>query len=87
MPIHVVTQASQLPTEFLDPSPERQLVIGFDCEGVDLCRHGTLCIMQVFFMPIILDLVFYLNLQCEEVFHLETSVLHRVSGTRLGFLH
>ena len=47
VPIHVVTQVSQLPIEFLEPSPERQLVIGFDCEGVDLCRHGTLCIMQV----------------------------------------
>ncbi|KAI3504863.1 hypothetical protein L1887_26618 [Cichorium endivia] len=25
----------------------KKLVIGFDCEGVDLCRNGTLCIMQV----------------------------------------
>lgn len=47
VPIHIVTHASQLPTAFLEPSPESQLVIGFDCEGVDLCRHGTLCIMQV----------------------------------------
>lgn len=47
VPIHIVTNASQLPVEFLNPSPERQLVVGFDCEGVDLCRHGTLCIMQV----------------------------------------
>ena len=47
VPIHIVTDASQLPAEFLEPSPENQLVIGFDCEGVDLCRHGTLCIMQV----------------------------------------
>jgi exonuclease 3'-5' domain-containing protein 1 len=47
VPIHIVTHASQLPTEFLEPSVESQLVIGFDCEGVDLCRHGTLCIMQV----------------------------------------
>lgn len=46
--IHVVTCASQLPAEFLQPSSERQLVIGFDCEGVDLCRSGTLCVMQVF---------------------------------------
>ncbi|CAL5429241.1 unnamed protein product [Camellia sinensis] len=45
-PIHIVTHASQLPPEFLEPSLERQLVIGFDCEGVDLCRNGTLCIMQ-----------------------------------------
>lgn len=47
VPIHIVTHASQLPTAFLEPSPESQLVIGFDCEGVNLCRHGTLCIMQV----------------------------------------
>ncbi|XP_040997445.1 uncharacterized protein LOC121243393 isoform X3 [Juglans microcarpa x Juglans regia] len=47
VPIHIVTHASQLPTAFLEPSPESQLVIGFDCEGVDLCRHGTLCIMQL----------------------------------------
>ncbi|KAK6140878.1 hypothetical protein DH2020_025372 [Rehmannia glutinosa] len=49
VPIHVVTHASQLPAEFLQPSSERQLVIGFDCEGVDLCRQGTLCIMQLAF--------------------------------------
>lgn len=47
VPIYIVTHASQLPVEFLEPSYERQLIIGFDCEGVDLCRHGTLCIMQV----------------------------------------
>ena len=49
VPIQMVTHASQLPTEFLYPSPERRLVIGFDCEGVDLCRYGTLCIMQLAF--------------------------------------
>uniref|UniRef100_A0A5B6YMN9 3'-5' exonuclease domain-containing protein n=1 Tax=Davidia involucrata TaxID=16924 RepID=A0A5B6YMN9_DAVIN len=49
VPIQIVTHASQLPTEFLYPSPERQFVIGFDCEGVDLCRYGTLCIMQLAF--------------------------------------
>ncbi|KAL6960091.1 hypothetical protein U1Q18_049395 [Sarracenia purpurea var. burkii] len=49
VPIHIVTNASQLPVEFLYPSSERQLVIGFDCEGVDLCRYGTLCIMQLAF--------------------------------------
>lgn len=49
VPIHIVTQACQLPPEFLEPSVERQLVIGFDCEGVDLCRSGTLCIMQLAF--------------------------------------
>ncbi|KAK9101237.1 hypothetical protein Scep_024667 [Stephania cephalantha] len=49
VPIHIVTSASQLPSEFLEPSPGKQLIIGFDCEGVDLCRHGTLCIMQIAF--------------------------------------
>ncbi|KAF8393475.1 hypothetical protein HHK36_021719 [Tetracentron sinense] len=49
VPIHIVTHASQLPSEFLEPSPDRQLIIGFDCEGVDLCRYGTLCIMQLAF--------------------------------------
>ncbi|KAH6835908.1 3'-5' exonuclease domain-containing protein / K homology domain-containing protein / KH domain-containing protein [Perilla frutescens var. hirtella] len=49
VPIHVVTHASQLPEEFLQPSREKQMVIGFDCEGVDLCRQGTLCIMQLAF--------------------------------------
>ncbi|KAL0394143.1 UNVERIFIED_CONTAM: hypothetical protein Slati_4380500 [Sesamum latifolium] len=46
VPIHVVTDASQLPAEFLQPSCERQLVIGFDCEGVDLCRDGLHFQMQ-----------------------------------------
>ncbi|KAL3818979.1 hypothetical protein ACJIZ3_004884 [Penstemon smallii] len=49
VPIHIVTQASQLPAEFLQPSCEKQLVIGFDCEGADLCRKGALCIMQLAF--------------------------------------
>ncbi|WVY92289.1 hypothetical protein V8G54_037803 [Vigna mungo] len=49
VPIHIVTLASQLPVEFLEPSPQSELVIGFDCEGVDLCRKGTLCIMQLAF--------------------------------------
>ncbi|KAF5748290.1 hypothetical protein HS088_TW04G00242 [Tripterygium wilfordii] len=49
VPVHVVTDASELPVEFLNPSPEKPLIIGFDCEGVDLCRYGTLCIMQLAF--------------------------------------
>ncbi|GAB2274744.1 hypothetical protein Dimus_009517 [Dionaea muscipula] len=49
VPIHIVTSASELPVEFLEPSAQSQLVIGFDCEGVDLCRDGTLCIMQLAF--------------------------------------
>lgn len=50
--IHLVTHQSQLPSEFLYPSPHNQFIIGIDCEGVHLCRHGTLCIMQVFlFLP------------------------------------
>ncbi|XP_019429532.1 PREDICTED: piRNA biogenesis protein EXD1 [Lupinus angustifolius] len=49
VPIHIVTNASQLPIEFLEPSPQSQIAIGFDCEGVDLCRYGSLCIMQLAF--------------------------------------
>ncbi|XP_068652483.1 uncharacterized protein [Aristolochia californica] len=49
VPIHIVTHPSQLPPEFLEPSIEKKLVVGFDCEGVDLCRYGTLCIMQLAF--------------------------------------
>ncbi|KAH8504440.1 hypothetical protein Peur_046008 [Populus x canadensis] len=49
VPIHVVTEPSQLPVEFLNPSAAKQLIIGFDCEGVNLCRHGALCIMQLAF--------------------------------------
>ncbi|KAG5121337.1 hypothetical protein JHK84_039677 [Glycine max] len=49
VPIHIVTAATQLPVEFLEPSPQSKLVIGFDCEGVDLCRKGTLCVMQLAF--------------------------------------
>lgn len=47
LPIHIVTTASELPADFLEPSPQSELVIGFDCEGVDLCRDGALCVMQV----------------------------------------
>lgn len=47
LPMLVVTKPGQLPVEFLEPSAAQKLVIGFDCEGVDLCRHGALCIMQV----------------------------------------
>ncbi|KAM0932522.1 putative 3'-5' exonuclease domain, K domain, ribonuclease H-like superfamily [Dioscorea sansibarensis] len=49
VPIHIVDDASQLPHEFLNPSAEKKLVIGFDCEGVDLCRNGALCVMQLAF--------------------------------------
>ncbi|XP_010417369.1 PREDICTED: uncharacterized protein LOC104703122 isoform X1 [Camelina sativa] len=49
VPIHIVKDPLQLPADFLNPSPEKKLVIGFDCEGVDLCRHGKLCIMQIAF--------------------------------------
>ncbi|KAL9247385.1 hypothetical protein vseg_020822 [Gypsophila vaccaria] len=47
VPIHIVTNASQFPKELRIPSPERQVVIGFDSEGVNLSRHGTLCILQI----------------------------------------
>ncbi|XVE88767.1 hypothetical protein DITRI_Ditri19aG0095300 [Diplodiscus trichospermus] len=49
VPIHIVTHASQLPEEFLFPSPKSHLIVGFDCEGVHLCRYGALCIMQLAF--------------------------------------
>lgn len=49
VPIHIVSNASELPEEFLVPSAEKQLVIGFDCEGIDLCRQGALCVMQLAF--------------------------------------
>ncbi|RYR55585.1 hypothetical protein Ahy_A06g030773 isoform B [Arachis hypogaea] len=49
VPIHIVTTASQLPTEFLEPSPQHQFIIGFDCEGEDLCRTGALCLIQLAF--------------------------------------
>ncbi|GAB4837149.1 hypothetical protein Ancab_002060 [Ancistrocladus abbreviatus] len=49
LPIYIVTKASQLPVEFLEPSPQSKLVVGFDCEGVDLCRDGALCIIQLAF--------------------------------------
>jgi hypothetical protein len=61
VPIHIVTKAYQLPVDFLEPSPQSKLVIGFDCEAVDLCRYGTLCIMQVNFIFFILDLVLLLR--------------------------
>ena len=47
VPIHIVREASQLPRCFLEPSSDQPLTVGFDCEGVDLARHGRLCIMQV----------------------------------------
>lgn len=49
VPVHIVTDPSQLPHPFLVPDPEEHLTIGFDCEGVDLARHGRLCIMQLAF--------------------------------------
>lgn len=52
-PIHIVTHASQLPSEFLYPSAKRPFIVGFDCEGVDLCRYGTLSIMQLAFVDAI----------------------------------
>uniref|UniRef100_A0A7I4EHD3 3'-5' exonuclease domain-containing protein n=2 Tax=Physcomitrium patens TaxID=3218 RepID=A0A7I4EHD3_PHYPA len=49
IPVHIVTHHSQLPMSFLQPRPDQPLVIGFDCEGVDLARYGRLCIMQLAF--------------------------------------
>ena len=54
VPIRVVTEPSQLPVEFLNPAAAKQLIIGFDCEGVNLCRHGALCIMQVSYSLVVL---------------------------------
>ncbi|CAN1161775.1 piRNA biogenesis protein EXD1 [Linum perenne] len=53
LPIEIVTEASQLPIEFLNPSPDHELVIGFDCEGIDLCRYGRLCVIQLAFPDVI----------------------------------
>nr|KJB18564.1 hypothetical protein B456_003G060400 [Gossypium raimondii] len=53
VPIHIVTHASQLPKEFLFPSSKNHLIVGFDCEGVQLCHYGTLCIMQLAFLDAI----------------------------------
>lgn len=47
VPVHIVTNSAQLPVAFLQPNADQSLVIGFDCEGVDLARYGRLCIMQV----------------------------------------
>ncbi|MCH85161.1 3'-5' exonuclease, partial [Trifolium medium] len=49
VPIHIVTKAFELPANFLEPSPQAKLVIGFDCEAVDLCRYGTLSIIHLGF--------------------------------------
>ncbi|XP_019244071.1 PREDICTED: uncharacterized protein LOC109223996 isoform X2 [Nicotiana attenuata] len=49
VPIFIVTHESQLPATFLNPSPKNELVVGLDCEGVDLCRYGTLCIVQALY--------------------------------------
>lgn len=51
-------QQSQLPVEFLKPPTENQLIIGLDCEGVNLSRNGTLCIMQVIYMRILVGILF-----------------------------
>lgn len=67
LPVHVVTKASQLPIDFLEPSPQTKLVIGFDCEGVDLCRYGTLCIMQVNLVSSLLLTTFLDNRKENEV--------------------
>ncbi|KAK8971071.1 hypothetical protein KSP40_PGU011892 [Platanthera guangdongensis] len=48
-PIHIVTNVSELPPEFLNPSADNQLIIGLDCEGIDLCEKGALCVIQIAF--------------------------------------
>ncbi|XP_069154339.1 uncharacterized protein [Solanum lycopersicum] len=49
VPIYIISHESQLPATFLYPSPKNEMVVGLDCEGVDLCRYGTLCIVQLAF--------------------------------------
>ncbi|XP_048492178.1 uncharacterized protein LOC104903708 isoform X2 [Beta vulgaris subsp. vulgaris] len=39
VPTHIVTNASQLPEELLNPSPNRQFVVGFDCEDCILVQE------------------------------------------------
>ncbi|CAM8949556.1 unnamed protein product [Rhodiola kirilowii] len=48
-PIYTVVDASQLPIDFLAPSPYKRMVVGFDCEGVELCRFGPITLMQLAF--------------------------------------
>jgi hypothetical protein len=59
IPVHIVTHPAQLPWSFLQPNPNQPLVIGFDCDGVDLSRYGRLCIMQVRFSHPTFSLMFY----------------------------
>lgn len=47
VPIHIITDPSQLPPFILCPPSDKEQVVGFDCEGVDLSRDGVLCIMQI----------------------------------------
>ncbi|GAQ78996.1 3'-5' exonuclease [Klebsormidium nitens] len=47
--VNIVTEPSQLPLEFLEPSHDRQVAIGFDCEGVSLSREGNLTLIQLAF--------------------------------------
>ncbi|EFJ22731.1 hypothetical protein SELMODRAFT_104837 [Selaginella moellendorffii] len=53
MPVHLVTLPLQLPRCFVEPNAAHALAIGLDCEGVDLARHGRLCIMQLAFQDAI----------------------------------
>jgi hypothetical protein len=45
--VHIVTEPSQLPLGFLEPSQDKQVAVGFDCEGVSLSREGRLTLIQV----------------------------------------
>ena len=49
VPIHTVSAPEELPQCLRSDSmpPNEPMVVGFDCEGVDLGRVGQLCIMQV----------------------------------------
>jgi hypothetical protein len=46
-PIHVVTEANQLPVDFLRPSPQAILIVGLDSE---ILSDRTLCLLKVSFI-------------------------------------
>ena len=49
VPIHIISAPEELPPCLRGDSmpPKEPMVVGFDCEGVDLGSVGQLCIMQV----------------------------------------
>ncbi|KAG6552508.1 hypothetical protein Mapa_005928 [Marchantia paleacea] len=97
VPVTIVTKASQLPPAFLHPDGKNPLIVGFDCEGVNLARYGRLCIMQLAFEDAVylVDAVeggYELMQACKpalESIHI-TKVVHdckRDSELKLSFAH